>query len=173
MNIWSANGSNVFDWQVNYLNGYLQYSFKVLTYSGFYCSGSCRYHNIWDKDPTLGFELSNVVHHNSTFPENNQDNNIYQVNVQWNATGYHVAVTNFANGVKYSDQDYSYQVNQNTYDSWTWGYSIWDINSGAYYQIDANTHASAWTSNIYMSAPTGENGGGGGELRTDALKVVK
>ncbi|MHB8660666.1 MAG: hypothetical protein ACYC75_01855 [Minisyncoccota bacterium] len=169
-NIWSANGSNVWDWNQDYVGGYLHYAFKVLDYSGYYCSGSCRYHNVWDKDPSTGFETWDELGHDSgTFPENNQNNHKYQVDVQWNATGYHVSVYDITASSEYSDNDYTYSVDANTYDSWTWGYSYWT--SGAYTDEDASTHASNWTGTIYQDGATGTTGGGG-DVRTTALPVM-
>ncbi|HMR90127.1 MAG TPA: SBBP repeat-containing protein, partial [Saprospiraceae bacterium] len=171
-NIWSANGSNIWDWQSNYVNGYLHYSFKVFNYSGFYCSGSCRYHNIWSKNPNLGFELSDVMAHDiSVFPENNQNNHIYQVNIQWNANGYNALVYDITSGTQYSDNDYTHPVNSNTYDSWTWGYSVWSNGTG-YNDGEPNLHASQWTGNVYQDGPTGTIGGGG-DIRTNALPVMQ
>src|SRR6267154_2739046 len=60
-NIWASAGSNVWNWSSNYVNGFLHYSFKVLDYSGAYCSGSCRVHIVWDKNPTAGFVSNDVV----------------------------------------------------------------------------------------------------------------
>jgi hypothetical protein len=170
-NIWSANGSNIWDWHQDYVGGYLHYTFKILDYSGFYCSGSCRYHNVWLKDPTTGFETWDVLGHDTgVFPENNQNNHKYQVDIQWNSTGYHASVYDITASTQYSDQDYTYSVDSNTYDSWTWGYSFWSGGT-AYNDEDASTHASQWTGTIYQDGATGTSGGGG-DVRTDALPVM-
>jgi len=171
-NIWSANGSNVWDWHQDYVDGYLHYRFKVLDYASFYCSGSCRFHNIWNKDPTSGFELADVVAHDTgVFPESNQNNHVYQVDIQWIASGYHGSVFDITDGVNYSDQDYAHGVTATTYDSWTWGTSLWS--SGVSYRDEESTdHMSQWLADVYGEGAT-EITGGGGDVRTDALPVMK
>jgi pimeloyl-ACP methyl ester carboxylesterase len=174
-NIWSSNGSNVWEWNSNYINGYLHYSFKVLNYSGFYCSGSCRFHNIWSKNPNLGFEISDVlVHEGAGFPESNQNDHIYQVDIQWNSKGYHVSVYDITANTQVSDNDYNYPVNKSTYDSWTYGYALWDINTGAYTDENASEHALKWQDSVAYSKQTGAlERGGGNDIRTDALPVIE
>ena len=167
-NIWSANGSNVWDWQQNYVGGYLHYAFKVYDYAGFYCSASCRSHNVWDTNPALGFEVGNVLGNDiSVFPESNQNNHIYQVDIQWNGGGYHESIFDLTGASAYS-ADYAYAVNAQTYDSWTW--SAWWY-GGAYTDENASAHASQWTNAPYGYEVTGTTGGGG-DIRTDALPVV-
>jgi sugar lactone lactonase YvrE len=169
-NIWSANGSNIWDWHQDYVGGYLHYAFKIYDYAGFYCSGSCRSHNVWDKNPTLGFQTGDVLGNDGgIFPESNENNHEYQVDIQWNGGGYHASVYDITAGSAYSTNDYAYPVNFNTYDSWTWGYSLWT--GHAYSDEDATTHSSQWTSAIYEDGITGTIGGGG-DVRTDALPVV-
>jgi hypothetical protein len=136
----------------------------------FYCSGSCRYHNIWSKDPTTGFELSDVIAHDSVFPENLENDHQYNVDVQWSASGYRVSISDLTANVPYSDIFYPVAVTPQTYDSWTWGYSVWGF--GLYYNDETPAqHAAQWTAGVYGQGPTGVSGGGG-DIRTDALNVM-
>jgi|GEM_PF-4439939 len=170
-NVWGANGSNVWSWGASYNGGYLHYSFKVLDYADFYCSGSCRYHNIWSKDPTAGFELADVRHDHDLFPESNENDHQYQVDVQWSATGYRVSVFDLTSNQAYSDQFIPVTVTPQTFDSWTWGTSLWSATDGSYVDETPTQHATQWTATVYGQGPTGVSGGGG-DIRTDAMRVT-
>ena len=169
-NVWAATGSNVWSWQASYNNGFLHYTFKVLDYSGYYCSGSCRYHNVWSKDPTTGFELADVVANQpGLFPESLQNDHQYQVDVQWSASGYRVSVFDLTSNAPYSDVFYPLTVTSQTFDSWTWS-GLW-YPDFAYRDETPTQHTEQWTADVYDQGPTGVSGGGG-DIRTDALKVM-
>jgi len=173
-NIWSANGSLVWDWQHKYVGGYLHYQFKVYDMPGLYCSGSCRYHNIWGKDPTEGFNLADVVHDSYIFPESNQNAHTYRVDIQWNATGYHAFVFDLTDNLAYSEQDYFHSVTSATHDSWTWGYSYWGLPPyETYPDEEPSDHATNWRSSVSFADSVTGTSGGGDDVRTDALPVME
>lgn len=172
-NVWSANGSNIWNWQQDYVGGYLHYRFLINNYVGFYCSGSCRYQNVWSKDPTTGFELSDVVSHDvGLIPENYQNGHTYSVDVQWSATGYRVSTVDLTDGSVIPDSDVTRPVTATTYSSWTWGTSEWGPSGSSFSYRESIDHARLWQSSVYGEAATGVSGGGG-DIRTDAVPVME
>ena len=87
--VWSFNGSNVYDWSDTYIAGYLREQFKIQAYSGgFYCS-QCLGRGIFNHNPYHGFELHDVIFSGlENNPQNNQNNVTYDVLLQWDSTGY-------------------------------------------------------------------------------------
>ncbi len=88
--VWSFNGSNIYDWKDTYKGGYLHEQFKIQTYGlGIsYCS-LCLQRGVFNHDPQKGFETSDLTFSPlENNPQNDQYNRIYDVSMQWDATGY-------------------------------------------------------------------------------------
>ena len=86
---WFFNGSIIYDWTDVYSHNYLREQFKIKTGGfGSYCS-NCLERGLFSHDPQKGFEISDV---NSSAlemnPQNNQNNTVYDVSIQWDASGY-------------------------------------------------------------------------------------
>ncbi len=90
---WAFNGSTVFDWSDTYINQYLLERFKIKTFNGLYCS-QCIQRGIFNHDPQKGFESTDFTKsYLESSPQNMMDNLIYDVSMQWDATGYTYTVT--------------------------------------------------------------------------------
>jgi hypothetical protein len=165
-NIWSATGSNIWDFTYNYIGGYLHYAFKIYDYSGFYCSASCRLHVIFDRNPTSGFNAPDVLNISaSEFPESSQNNHIYDASIQWNANGYHVSVYDETTASEYSDTDYpvSSPTGQifDAFGSYVqWAVDGYPPSQSLYTSIDDAEFAADFSASIYGADITGTNGGG-------------
>lgn len=134
---WEFNGSTAYDWTDTYVNNYLHEQFKIKTLSGFWC-GQCLQRGIFNHDPRNGFESSDLVISGlENNPQNNQDNKIYNVSLQWDSTGYtytisqagaifasgHENITNMNNDL-WVGWDGSYN-NFQTFPSGNWIGAIW------------------------------------------------
>lgn len=86
---WAFNGSAVYNWSDTYVNGYLNQSFKIqASPPGIYCN-QCMQMGIFNHDPQKGFEVSDLVISGlENNPQNNQNNKIYNVSMQWDSSGY-------------------------------------------------------------------------------------
>jgi hypothetical protein len=95
--IWSFNGSNVYDWSDTYINHYLHEKFKIQAYGGgFYCS-QCLQLGVFNHDPKKGFETSDVILSSLTSNPQNAGRNItYDVDMQWDSTGYTYTISHDA-----------------------------------------------------------------------------
>jgi hypothetical protein len=157
--VWSANGSNVYDWNQNYVGGYLHYTFDI------YCSASCRGLFVYDKDPATGFESYDVLTNEGIgAPQNNQNNNHYAVDIQFNSTGYHESVYDIDTSTEFSDADVSITVTPTTFIA-----LAWNGTSGYGTTESPSDHASQWLGSVY--GETGFSGGGGGDILTTALPI--
>ena len=87
--IWSFNGSNIYDWSDTYVNNYLKEQFKMQDYSGgFFCS-QCLQRGIFNHDPQKGFETSDLsTSFLESSPQNNENDVTYDVILQWDSNGY-------------------------------------------------------------------------------------
>src|SRR3989344_395630 len=173
-NIWASNGSNVWDWHADYVNGFLRYTFKVHNYPNFYCGGSCRIHVIWNKDPTTGFTSADTSFRGDLFPQNNQNNHIYNVDIQWNVNGYHVSVYDETAGQPYSEADYVVPVTSTTYDAFTFQ-MFWGFYYGPtffYFEETPTDHANNFLFQLHYQERTGTSGGGY-DVRTTARPVIQ
>ena len=92
--VWSFNGSNIYDWSDTYVDNYLREQFKIQAYSGgFWCS-NCLQRGIFNHDPREGFETSDLI--KSTLEENPQNNSnglVYDVSIQWDELGYTYSIS--------------------------------------------------------------------------------
>jgi outer membrane biosynthesis protein TonB len=95
--VWAFNGSNIYDWTDTYnVDHYLNQKFKVQRFGGgvYYCS-QCVVRGIFSRNPLEGFEVSDIARidsiDNSITPQTGADG-IYDVNIQWDATGYTTTV---------------------------------------------------------------------------------
>ena len=85
---WGFNGSSVFDWSDTYLNNYLKEQFKIKANSGTWCS-LCLQRGIFNHDPQKGFETYDFTMSSlENNPQNNGNDTIYDVALQWDASGY-------------------------------------------------------------------------------------
>lgn len=88
---WAFNGSNIYDWSDNYVNHYLHEQFKVHRYgSDTFSCGNCLVRGVFNRNPLEGFEPSNLILVNALDGSNPQFyyNGIYDIDLQWDATGY-------------------------------------------------------------------------------------
>jgi hypothetical protein len=91
--VWMFNGSGVSDWSDTYVNHYLDEHFKMYTAYGFWCS-ECIERGIFNHDPQRGFEKSDVTLSSlENSPQNNRNNTSYDIDLQWDATGYTYTIT--------------------------------------------------------------------------------
>lgn len=94
--VWAFNGSNIYDWSDTYIGGYLREHFKIQAYSDFWCS-NCLQRGIFRRgDPRLGFQYYDLSLSYSNLeknPQNNMNNKIYDVNIQWDSGGYSYEIT--------------------------------------------------------------------------------
>jgi hypothetical protein len=163
--VWSANGSNVYNWSQNYVGGYLHYTFTIQDYGGgFYCSASCRGLFVYDKDPSTGFETSDILTNEGIgAPQNNMNNHTYAVDIQFNSTGYHESVYDNNTSTEYSDADVSITVTPTTYIALAWN------GTGGYGATESpSDHAAAFGSTGY-AFPSGQ--GGGSDIYTTPLPI--
>lgn len=177
-NIWAANGSNLWDFRYNYVNGFLHYSFKLHSYSGYYCSASCRLHVIWNKNPSTGFDANNVLTiRGAEFPESIQDDHVYTVDFQWKTGGYRVSVYDQTAAQQYSVTDYAVatplsQVYDAFGDYYQWSVNGFPPGQPLYTSVDAATFASGFNAHVHGADVTGTDGGGF-RIGTPALPVVR
>jgi len=96
--IWYFNGSNIYGWKDTYVNKYLHEQFKIETYpGGFWCS-DCLERGVFISDPQKGFDTSTVITSGlEGSPQNYSIDRIYDVDIQWDSTGY--TTTIFHNGL--------------------------------------------------------------------------
>jgi hypothetical protein len=95
--VWIFNGSNVYDWVDSYVGGYLRQTFKIQRYDAhsLYCS-NCLSLGVFDTDPELGFNRSNIVFNHADIGDRNVQgfvNGIYDIDMQWDATGYNYSIS--------------------------------------------------------------------------------
>ncbi|MEI6581185.1 MAG: immunoglobulin-like domain-containing protein [bacterium] len=89
--VWSFNGSNVYDWSNSYVDNYLKEQFKILSYSGGSgCADNCLQRGIFNHDPEKGFEPEDVISKTTleNNPQNNGNDTVYDVVIEWDSTGY-------------------------------------------------------------------------------------
>ena len=101
--VWTFNGSNVYDWRDVYVDHYLNQQFKVQHYgSGVYYTSSPLIKGIFTHNPLLGFESSDILRTDTIDRDNNPQNGrdgIYDVNIQWDSAGYTTTVLYNSNTV--------------------------------------------------------------------------
>jgi hypothetical protein len=87
--VWSFNGSNIYDWTDTYSNNYLREQFKIQTYpGGFWCS-NCLQRGIFNHDPQKGFEMTDrTITTLENTPQNSMNGKTYNIVIQWDSTGY-------------------------------------------------------------------------------------
>ncbi len=168
--VWYANGSNVYNWAQNYVGGYLHYTFTIQDYGGgFYCSASCRGLFVYDKNPTTGFETSDIITNEGIgAPQNNMNNHTYAVDIQFNATGYHESVYDNNTATEYSDADVAITVTPSTYITFAWNGTSGLGGGGGLGTESPSDHAASFMSTGY-AFPSGQ--GGGGDIYTTALPI--
>jgi len=92
--VWSFNGSNVYDWSDTYLDNYLREQFKIQTYPGGYWCSQCLQRGIFNHDPQKGFETSDIsLSSLEGNPQNSMTGQIFNVTIQWDSTGYSYTIS--------------------------------------------------------------------------------
>jgi len=87
--VWSFNGSNIYDWNDTYVNNYLREQFKIQTYTGGSWCGQCLQRGIFNHNPQKGFESEDFsISPLENTPQNNMDGKTYDISIQWDSTGY-------------------------------------------------------------------------------------
>ncbi len=87
--VWSFNGSNVYDWTDTYVNNYLREQFKIQTYTGGYWCSQCLQRGLFSHDPQKGFEISDLsISTLEGNPQNSMNGKTYEVAIQWDSSGY-------------------------------------------------------------------------------------
>ena len=93
--VWIFEGSNIYNWVDSYVGNYLREQFTIQTWGPSYWCTDCLQRGIFKKDPKLGFELDEVTTSSlENTPQSNKDNKIYNVDIQWDETGYTYTITN-------------------------------------------------------------------------------
>ncbi|MFA6258422.1 MAG: hypothetical protein WCX79_01885 [Candidatus Paceibacterota bacterium] len=119
--VWTFNGSNVFDWTDTYVNGFLREQFKIQTFNNnTRCQSACLYRGVFKNgDPRNGFELSDFYISSLEYnPQNKNNNTIYNVALQWDEGGYEYEISH--NGtVDYSGYTDIPNVNENMWIGWS------------------------------------------------------
>jgi len=116
--VWSFNGSNVYDWSDTYVDNYLREQFKIQSYpGGFWCS-QCLQRGIFNHDPQKGFELiDKTISGLENNPQNSMKSVIHDISLQWDSTGYaytifHDSIIDFTGRTDVSN------VNENMWTGW-------------------------------------------------------
>ena len=87
--VWSFNGSNVYDWSDTYVDNYLREQFKIQAYTGGLWCSQCLQRGIFNHDPQNGFELADrTISSLENNPQNNMNGVTYDVTIQWDSSGY-------------------------------------------------------------------------------------
>lgn len=113
--IWYFNGSAVYAWKDTYVNNYLREEFKIEAQANEYRCMACLQRGIFNNDPTNGFNIRDVRKISlESNPQNNHAGLIYDIVIQWDATGYtitryqagsiqfqyHMNISNVKNGLR-------------------------------------------------------------------------
>ncbi|MCF7833683.1 MAG: DUF5011 domain-containing protein [Candidatus Pacebacteria bacterium] len=116
--VWSFNGSNVYDWVNTYINNYLKQEFTIQTFPNLWCS-QCLQMGIFKKgDPRKGFQYADLsALHLEGNPQNKMDGKLYRVVIQWDLGGYNYYVTN-QDGYSNSGRYEVVGMNDNTWVGW-------------------------------------------------------
>lgn len=124
--VWSFNGSNVYDWSNNYVDNYLRQQFKIQAYAGGIWCSQCLQVGVFSHDPQSGFETSDIIYIGGldANPQNNMNGVTYDVVIKWDSTGYTYTIldgltvvsTGHTNVVNINDQSWvSWDGSQNNF----------------------------------------------------------
>jgi len=93
--VWSFNGSNVYDWSDTYVDNYLREQFKIQVNAGSNWCSQCLQRGIFNHDPQEGFETADLISKTSleNSPQNNMNGITYDVVLQWDSTGYDYTIS--------------------------------------------------------------------------------
>ncbi|MFA6271349.1 MAG: hypothetical protein WC657_09185, partial [Candidatus Paceibacterota bacterium] len=125
--IWSFNGSNVYDRSDTYVDNYLREQFKIQSYTGGYWCSQCLQRGIFNHDPQKGFELADRIisdlEHN---PQNNGNGITYDVVLQWDSTGYTYTISHGLTVDSTGHTDVA-NVNEDMWTGWDSSYNNFQI----------------------------------------------
>ncbi len=123
--VWAFNGSNIYAWSDVYVNHYLREQFKVHRYGNLlYNCSDCLLRGVFNHDPQLGFEQSDILFMRPLEGNNPQFylDGIYDVDVQWDATGYTFTSSSSGNVISTEHVDIA-NLDNNAWTGWSAGYN--------------------------------------------------
>ncbi|MCX6754435.1 MAG: DUF5011 domain-containing protein [Candidatus Nomurabacteria bacterium] len=144
--VWSFNGSNVYDWTDTYVNNYLREQFKVQSQRGYYCS-QCLQRGVFSHDPQKGFETTDVSVSSLEYNlQNMMNGKTYDVAIQWDTTGYVYTITDDL-GVVITGHTDVLNINNNMWVGWDGSFN------------NFTTFPSGLWENVPYLSPMGRTGG--------------
>ena len=125
--VWSFNGSNVYDWTDTYVNDYLREQFKIQTFKGGAWCSQCLQRGIFKHDPQKGFELSDrIVSILENNPQNSMNGLTYEVTIQWDSAGYSYSISHDGTTDSSGHTDIA-DVNENMWVGWDGSFNNFKI----------------------------------------------
>lgn len=134
---WIFNGSSIYDWRDSYVNNYLHEQFKIeVETGGFWCS-NCLQRGVFTRDPQKGFDTKDLKTSSlENNPQNNSSGNTYDVDIQWDSTGYTTNI--FLNNTTF----YNSHTNVSGVNSDMW--VGWDGTSNGFKDFPAGSWVGFW-----------------------------